>query len=445
MEITNERKEELLNKFLLNYNMPEREDLADVSFEELEFLIRSAQIFHDKKEMTADNLLEKRDRYTELLMSRLWKLDGIYIAGDPNTQYPHIMGDGSIMIFSTEELANKASAHYEEQGLALEIQYVPKDGMTHFFTDCYWWGMELLVLDMGTYSVHINRTKLMPLPDEKKIPKAARPVRNPAFMAATIQHRQLLFREERDEKWTRSERAMCDRMLRELVRGRYLCPVKITTADGKPVDHNSVMTLKEGATIRFAMLGDNEKRPWLPAFTDWDAFFNMYQRDEWNAQILTYEDLVTVSKENGIVINPGSMETRIDANRKKVLEGYLQRYKRLQKEKEGGMLRDCGNGISIGASVESTSELEQILADFLKTQKDVKRAFLAVKVVQDSDIAYLLVLDMKENEKSVLEGIAQTVQGKLGALRLEIRKADEAVLAWMEGMTPFYKKGLFGL
>lgn len=445
MEITNERKEELLNKFLLHYDMPKREDLDEVNFEELEYLIRSAQVFHDKKEIPADNLLEKRDRYTELLMSRLWQLEGIFVAGDPHTQYPHIMGDGSVMIFSTEEMANKAAEHYEEQGLGLEIQFVPKDGMRHFFMDCYWWGMELLVLDMGIYSVHINRTKLMPPPDERKIPKVARPVRNPAFMAACIQHRQLLFLENKDEKWTRSERIMCDRMLRELVKGKFLCPVKITTADGKPVDHNSVMTLKEGATMRFAMLGDNEKRPWFPAFTDWDAFFNMYQRDEWNAQILSYEDLVTVSKDNGIIINPGSLDTRIDENRKKVLAGYVEREKRLQKEKEGGMLRDCGNGISIGASVESTSELEQILADYLKTQKDVKRAFLSMKVTQNMDVCYLLVLDMKEEEKSVLEGIAKAVQGKLGALRLEIRKADEGALQWMEGITPFYKKGLFGL
>ena len=296
MEITNERKEELLNKFLLHYDMPKREDLDEVDFEELEYLIRSAQVFHDKKEIPADNLLEKRDRYTELLMSRLWQLEGIFIAGDPHTQYPHIMGDGSIMIFSTEEMANKAAEHYEEQGLGLEIQFVPKDGMRHFFMDCYWWGMELLVLDMGIYSVHINRTKLMPPPDERKIPKVARPVRNPAFMAACIQRRQLLFLENRDEKWTRSERIMCDRML-----------------------------------------------------------------------------------------------------------------------------RDCGNGISIGASVESTSELEQILADYLKTQKDVKRAFLAMKITQDMDVCYLLVLDMKEEEKSELEGIAKAVQGKLGALRLEFR------------------------
>lgn len=444
MEITNERKEELVNKFLLHYNMPQREDLAEVNFEELEFLIRSAQVFHDKKEIPADNLLEKKARYTELLMSRLWSLDGIYIGGDPNTQYPHIMGDGSIMIFSTEELANKAMDHYEEQGLALELQYVPKDGMKHFFADCYWWGMELLVLDMGVYSVAINRSVLLPPPDEKKIPKVSRPVRNPKFMAACLQHRQLLYIENRDEKWTRSERVMCDRMLRELVKGKYLCPVQIHTADGKLVDHHTVMTLKEGATIRFAMVGDNEKRPWLPAFTDWDAFFNLYQRDEWNAQILTYEDLVAVSKDRGIVINPGSLETRIDDNRKKVLEGYVEREKRLQKEKEGGMLRDCGNGIQIGASVENTSELEEILTDYLKTQKDVKRAYLTMKVTQDMDVCYLLVLDMKEEEKSVLEGIAKAVQGKLGALRLEIRKADEGALQWMEGITPFFKRGIFG-
>ncbi|MBR1391423.1 MAG: enhanced serine sensitivity protein SseB C-terminal domain-containing protein [Lachnospiraceae bacterium] len=443
MEISKERKEELLNTFLLHYQMPEREDLKEVSFEELEFLIRSAEVYHDKKEMAADNFLEKKERFTELLMSRIWQLEGLFVAGDIHTGYPHIMGDGTIMIFSDEDYAEKAGAHYQKLGLTLEIQMIPKDGIRHFFADCFWWGMEEMVLDMGTYSIRLSRSALLPPPDEKRIPKAARPIKNPSLMSAMIRHRQILFEEKKDENWKRAEQFLCDRMLKEIVRGRYLCPTQIKTADGKPVDHNRVMTLKGGAVFRFAMLSDGSGTTWFPAFTDWDAFYNMYERDEWNARSLTYEELIAVSRENGIIINPGSMETRIDENRKKILSGYLEREKRLQKELAGGRLKDCGNGIKIGVSVESTEEIEQALTGYLKTQKDVKRAFLGIKTDHEIDISYFLALDMKEDEKSVLEGITKALAGKLGAMRLDVRRADGALLKRLEGIPPFYKKGLF--
>ena len=44
MEISKERKEELLETHLLNYEMPDEQELAKLTLEELEFLIRSAEV-----------------------------------------------------------------------------------------------------------------------------------------------------------------------------------------------------------------------------------------------------------------------------------------------------------------------------------------------------------------------------------------------------------------
>ena len=46
MEISKERKEELLETHLLNYEMPDEQELAKLTLEELEFLIRSAEVHH---------------------------------------------------------------------------------------------------------------------------------------------------------------------------------------------------------------------------------------------------------------------------------------------------------------------------------------------------------------------------------------------------------------
>ena len=44
MELSKDKKDELLNTHLLNYNMPAVEDLAGLTITELEFLMKSAEI-----------------------------------------------------------------------------------------------------------------------------------------------------------------------------------------------------------------------------------------------------------------------------------------------------------------------------------------------------------------------------------------------------------------
>ena len=63
MEISKERKEELLETHLLNYEMPDEQELAKLTLEELEFLIRSAEVHHKKKTFVADNFLKKIEVY----------------------------------------------------------------------------------------------------------------------------------------------------------------------------------------------------------------------------------------------------------------------------------------------------------------------------------------------------------------------------------------------
>ena len=78
MEISKERKEELLETHLLNYEMPDEQELAKLTLEELEFLIRSAEVHHKKKTFVADNFLKKIEVFNRILADKI-KLSLIHI------------------------------------------------------------------------------------------------------------------------------------------------------------------------------------------------------------------------------------------------------------------------------------------------------------------------------------------------------------------------------
>ena len=71
MEISKERKEELLETHLLNYEMPDEQELAKLTLEELEFLIRSAEVHHKKKTFVADNFLKKIEVFNKILADKI--------------------------------------------------------------------------------------------------------------------------------------------------------------------------------------------------------------------------------------------------------------------------------------------------------------------------------------------------------------------------------------
>lgn len=41
-----------------------------------------------------------------------------------------------------------------------------------------------------------------------------------------------------------------------------------------------------------------------PVFTDWTEFTKIYQKDQWNGLVLTFDQIVQIGKKMGLVINP---------------------------------------------------------------------------------------------------------------------------------------------
>lgn len=447
MEIGNERKEELLEKYLMHYNMVTPEELEGLTVSELEFLIRAAEVHHEKKTMAADNFLQKAEVFRRSCADGLLRLKNVYIAWDEKTGYPHVMGDGAILIFSEKEYAQKAKEHYDGLGLSLHIQEVVESKQKLFWADCHWWGMEQLVLDVGTYSTRLARELLLPAPDYSDVPEISVPVSNPQLMLAVVRHRQVLFEEKKDEQWKRTEHFLCDRMLKEIVKGRYLCPVQMEGLEGTQPDAEGRMVLTKDTKVKFALLTDKEGQQWLPVFTDWKAFRRIYNDKEWKGQVVSYQDVVALSRDHGFVINPGGLETRVEEKRKQILADYRRRYERLQEEMASGRLQEKRPGLYLGAPGDSEEygRLLETLTAYMKKQKEIRRAYLAVKVERQDDLSYYLVVEHKGDAKEVLGNIVKAVEGALGYMRMDLAEWNEKTRDLVEGMEPVYKRGFLGL
>ena len=282
---------------------------------------------------------------------------------------------------------------------------------------------------------------MLPPPDFSELSKAQIPVVNPALILAMARHRQILFEEKKDEQWKRAEQFLCDRMLKEVVRGEFLCPVKVVEDPKEEKDADG----KKGTALQFALLQDSNGAQWMPVYTDWQSFQKIYNVKEWKGQKVSFDQLMKIAGERDFVINPGSMELRVEENRKKIIIGYFKRYKRQEAEMVSGNLVEKKTGVFVGEPIAEADELKQILSEYMKKQKNIKKAYLVTKIERKDDISYLLVVEFKGERKSVFEGIAEAVKPSLGYMRLDMHEADEKAMELIGEVAPFYKKTFLGL
>lgn len=445
MEINETRKQELLDTYLMHYNMPEVKELTGLTITELEFLMKSAELYHKRKVMAGDNFIQKIDVFREALIEAVKKADTLYVALNPKTGYPHVMGDGTVMVFSEAEYALNAQKHYEEENLTLDMKIADKEKQQMLWTDLYWWGMETIALDVGNYSSHLDRGAILPPPDYSKLPKIQIPISNPGLVLSMVRHRQLLFTQERDEQWNKAEQYLGRQMFKEIVKGQYLCPAKLNNPNGTTPDADGKMNVGAGATLQFAVLTDKDGRKWFPAFTDWKAFQRLYDKKEWDGQVVSYEDLAALSGKNGIVINPGGMETRLDERRKEFLNVYVKRFKRIQEELESSRMEEKSPGFYIGELAEWPEELVKALTECMKKCKEIKKAYLVLKLDHGDEISYLLAVDFKGDRDAVFASLIDAAHEHADYLPIDIHEANEKVMSLIGDIKPFYKKSFLGL
>lgn len=301
IEVTEERRKEIWPIILKDE--VEESDFDGLTIQETIFLLCGVDNMNEKSEVV--NYEQKCEMIDRVLAKKLAEAETLYMTFDRVTRYPFIT-QGCVEIYSEMAFAQDAVKHYSEQYRALEIRVI-RNGKSGFpddmkvFEYLHYLGMEHILLDNGKFKTVVECQDVFPmeLNEEKNLDK---PIMNPKLRFAIVDFfeevRWPVSYEQRDEVMKTKE----DKMLNEIKEARLLVPMCF---DGEKVTTpQTQMEFQSDRKMILPKLQTKDQVEFTPVFTDWTEFTKIYQKDQWNGLVLTFDQIVQIGKKMGLVINP---------------------------------------------------------------------------------------------------------------------------------------------
>lgn len=437
-----ERKDELGKEFLLKEEIC-MEELKRLEIQEVNFLIFTAKYFIDNKKYEQIDFNKKIKIFMDVLIDKIKESNELYIAYDKNTNYPYIDSFGKSWLFSKEEFAKNAEDYFMQQLIMLDMKKITSEEIMNVFYNCHLLGIEKLTVDNGQYYVDINRDDILPPPDLSDVPEINIPVTNPKLQNAMVRFFQRLYSKNNYEGKERDLQKLEDKMLDEVVNAKYLLPMQLKGIDKKDQKKEGKVKLNKGAIMEFAALADNNNEEWAAAFTDWVEFEKAYDKNIWKGNIVTYDDLLSISKEmKGIVINYRGIPLRLSEQNKKIIEEYRKnRNNKDTKVKEEVI--EKGTEITLGEPKEYPSEMIESIKKYMKKEKCIRKAYLRL-MIKDNIQSYLIIVDFDGNKDNIFREIANVAVNHSNGMFVDIVDVN-GFEDTIKSIEPFYKKKRFGL
>lgn len=301
-KISNARKNEI-GPIVLEKEIS-KEKLTELSIQEVNFLICSMKVFHEKSPL--ENYEQNNKILYQELIEKLRAADTLYMTFDKTTGFPFI-NEGMVDIYSKVEFAKDACDYYTQQYRNLEVKEITRDKTNlpnnmGVFAYLYCLGMEKIMIDNGQYKVLVNRSEILPPPDFSKVPQVSVPIINPELRFAIINFFEELRWRVNYPQRVEVMKTKENKMIEEICKAKYLVPMKHTGEVEKSGDNQ--ITFKEGGKMFFAKITNVEEVSFIPVFTDWTEFEKAYNKKEWNGAILSILDAIRIGNGDGIAINP---------------------------------------------------------------------------------------------------------------------------------------------
>lgn len=437
-----ERKDEIGKEFLLKEEIC-MEELKKLEIQEMNFLIQTSYYFIDNKKYEEIDFNKKIKIFMGVLIDKIKESNELYIAYDKNTNYPYIDSFGKTWLFSKEEFAKNAEDYFIKQLIMLDMKKITSEEIMNVFYNCHLLGIEKLTVDNGQYYVDINRDDILPPPDLSDVPEINIPVTNPKLQNAMVRFFQRLYSKNNYEGKERDLEKLEDKMLNEVIDAKYLLPMQLKGVDKEDQKKEGKLKLNKGAIMEFAALADNNNEEWAAAFTDWVEFEKAYDKNIWKGNIVTYDDLLSISKEmKGIVINYRGIPLRLSDQNKKIIEEYRKnRNDKDTRVKEEVM--EKGTEIMLGEPKEYPSEMIEYIKKYMKKEKSIRKAYLRL-MIKDNIQSYLIIVDFDGNKDNIFREIANVAVNHSNGMFVDIVDAN-GFKDTIKSIEPFYKKKRFGL
>ena len=442
--MTEERKDQIGKLFLLNKET-DIEGLKNLEIQEIIFLIYSAKYFKEKQAFLIDNFDEKIQMFSNILSDKIKDSEELYIAYDKSTNYPYIDVSDRIWIFSKEEYAKNAEDYFMQQLIMLEIKKINGEEIIPTFAKLHMLGIKKIIVDNGEYCTEINRNDILPAPDWSNTPQINIPVTNPDLQHAMIRFFQLLYSKSNYEGKEQTLRGLENHMLDEVIRGKYLIPMQLKQEEPSIPSGEGIVNLKKDTIMQFASVAGEDDTIWLPTFTDWTEFEKVYDKNVLSGNVVTYDDLVTLSeKMEGIVINCKGISLRINEKNKKMIEEYKKEKNNPKAASVNEYIVKKDTKVMLGEPKEYPSKMIEAIKEYMKKQKSIKKSYLRL-MIKDNEKSYLIVVDFDGKKEELFKGIADIAIPYLDGMFIDMMGMDDWAKDAVKDIDPFYKKKVFGL
>lgn len=238
-----------------------------------------------------------------------------------------------------------------------------------------------------------------------------------------------------------------DHVINEVMRANFLSPVIITPLPEPDGDGKTV--LKEETTISFHMITDNADNSYFPAFTDWDELRKWNKEENVQTLISSFDDYAAMILDKsgpceGFVINP--FGTNIPFSRA-MIESLKNQKEKMMENGVSEHTVEKDTKVLIGQPGVYPADLVKSVTNYLKTQKNVEKAYLLLMKNEEADeSSYLLVVDYSGDKNPVFGGIAKAAEPYLNGMYLDMVPYDSGFgKNAAENTEPFYKRKKFGL
>ncbi|MBQ8814153.1 MAG: SseB family protein [Lachnospiraceae bacterium] len=234
-------------------------------------------------------------------LKTLPKRELIYIIYSRLTNLPYAECNGEsfedeVFLFTEEaDALERAKALTQAKCPAVAVKAEQKD-MLKLFADLYVYGVTGLVVAVGKDLLRIPLSEIVRRPKISNLPENARPLENPALQLSMMYYLQ----EARKPSGIEAENAdkaaeLEEEMAVNLIRARYLLPIKEVELDGKKATQLLMMRTKAGEVM-------------VPIFSDGVEYGRFKRDQELKAAVTDFEKLAGMplpDEVKGFMLNPG--------------------------------------------------------------------------------------------------------------------------------------------
>lgn len=202
--------------------------------------------------------------------------------------------DDEVFLFAEEaDALERARELSTGKQPAMAVKVGQKD-MLKLFADLYVYGVTALAVAVGKDVLRLQLSEVVRRPGLERIPEDKRPIENPGLQMSMMYYLQEA-RKDAEHTDTGRLEELEDEMAVNLMRARYLMPVKEVELDGRKVTQLLLMRAKSGDTL-------------VPVFSDVVEYGRFKKEQELKAAVTDFAKMAKMplpDEVRGFMLNPG--------------------------------------------------------------------------------------------------------------------------------------------